>query len=302
MSILITGITGFVGKNLNEYLTEHTGADIIGLDLRQPFNAILPDTVTTVIHLAGKAHDIRKTASPDEYFVVNYELTKKLYDSFLTSNASQFIFFSSVKAAADVVVGELTETDVPNPVTAYGKSKLMAEEYITSIKLPPGKSYYILRPCMIHGPGNKGNLNLLYQLVKRGIPYPLAAFDNKRSFLSIRNLCFLLNEMITRGDLPSGIYNVADDQPLATTEVVRLLSGAGKSKGGKLLKVNPVFVKKLAQIGDVFHLPLNTERLTKLTENYVVSNKKVKQWLQKDFPLNSSEGITQTVNSFTKSN
>ena len=154
---------------------------------------------------------------------------------------------------------------------------------------------------MIHGPGNKGNLNLLYQLVKRGIPYPLAAFENRRSFLSIENLCFLLNEMITRGDLPSGIYNVADDQPLATTEVVRLLSSKNKAQGKGLLKVNPILIQKLAQIGDVLHLPLNTERLTKLTENYVVSNKKVKQWLQKDLPLTSSEGITHTVNSFTKS-
>jgi nucleoside-diphosphate-sugar epimerase len=89
------------------------------------------------------------------------------------------------------VEGVLTEEVEPKPLTHYGKSKLMAEEYILSQPLSVGKSYYILRPCMIHGPGNKGNLNLLYQIVQKGIPYPLAAFENKRSFLSIENLCFI---------------------------------------------------------------------------------------------------------------
>ena len=101
---------------------------------------------------------------------------------------------SSVKAAADEINGELTEEIIPKPSTHYGKSKLLAEEYILSKVLPPGKRVYIIRPCMIHGPGNKGNLNLLYQLVRKNVPWPLASFDNKRSFCSIENLCFVIKE------------------------------------------------------------------------------------------------------------
>src|SRR5690606_9961467 len=105
-------------------------------------------------------------------------------------------YFSSVKAVADTVEGVLQEDVVGKPLTPYGKSKLEAEQYLLSQVLPEGKRAFIIRPCMIHGPGNKGNLNLLYKVVEKDVPWPLAAFRNQRSFLSIDNLCFLLERMI----------------------------------------------------------------------------------------------------------
>src|SRR5690625_6395669 len=75
---------------------------------------------------------------------------------------------------------------------------------------------------MIHGPGNKGNLNLLYQLVKSGIPYPVKAFNNKRSFVSIENLCFIIRELI-EGEVEQGLYHVADDEPTYTHDLVKLI-------------------------------------------------------------------------------
>jgi nucleoside-diphosphate-sugar epimerase len=77
---------------------------------------------------------------------------------------------------------------------------------------------------MIHGPGNKGNLNLLYKLVSKNIPWTLGAFENKRSFCVIDNLMFLFKELIEREDIPSGIYNVADDEPLSTKDLIRLIA------------------------------------------------------------------------------
>ncbi len=85
----------------------------------------------------------------------------------MQSKAKKFIFFSTVKAVADSVEGILNEETTPNPKTAYGKSKLAAEQYINRQPIPDDKLVYILRPCMIHGPGNKGNLNLLYSIVKK---------------------------------------------------------------------------------------------------------------------------------------
>ena len=196
--IAITGATGFVGKNLLKDLNDVEHRSIMRADLAALDHNLFKN-VETIIHLAGKAHDLKKTSNPQEYYQVNFELTKKLYNAFLQSDAKKFIFVSSVKAVADSVNGILTENAAPNPKTDYGKSKLMAEQYIQSQLLPEGKSFYILRPCMIHGPGNKGNLNLLHQLVKKGIPYPLAGFENKRSFLSVENLCFIIKEFIENG-------------------------------------------------------------------------------------------------------
>lgn len=300
MNIVIIGSSGFVGKNLSDYLKNDIKIKHIN---RNDIQFVVPsvfDQNEAIIHLAGKAHDLKKTSDPNDYYQINYELTKKMYDVFLTSSAKKFIFVSSVKAASDKVVGTLFESIDPDPQTPYGRSKLMAEEYISKQPLPAGKSYYILRPCMIHGPGNKGNLNLLYKFVKKGIPYPLAGFNNKRSFLSIKNLCFVIQELVKRDDILAGIYNVADDEPLSTNEVVSILSYSLNVKP-KLWQIAPGIIKTIAKVGDLLHLPLTTERLNKLTESYVVSNKKIKKALNMELPLSSVKGLELTAVSFNGS-
>lgn len=258
----------------------------------------IPSDINAVIHLAGLAHDTKNTQDNSAYDKVNYELTKYLYDWYLRSSATSFIYTSSVKAIADSVAGILTEESIARPITPYGISKLRAEEYIEQLSLGiTNKSYYLLRPCMVHGPGNKGNLNLLYQFVNKGIPYPLGAFDNKRSFLSVENFCFVCKELLTRG-VPSGAYNIADDVSLSTTDLVRLI---GKISGKRSVVWNAPqgLVNILAKIGDALKLPLTTERLQKLTENYVVSNNKIKKALQiQSFPVTAQEGIAKTIESF----
>ena len=224
-------------------------------------------------------------------------MTQKIYDWFLQSSAGKFIFFSSVKAAADFVPGDiLTEDIVPNPVGPYGESKIKAEEYILSHPAT-GKQVYILRPCMIHGPGNKGNLNLLYGVVKKGIPWPLGAFENRRCFTSIGNLCFAIEGLLTK-DVASGIYNMGDDESLSTNELIAVICSA-LGKRAHIWHLPKGLMNGMAKVGDVLHLPLNSERLTKLTENYVVSNAKIKRALGVDrMPIRAEEGLTQTVKSF----
>ena len=293
--LTITGASGFVGKNLLTYLSNYSIDSLSRNDLNVVSNDIFGDS-TAIVHLAGKAHDLKKTSHPDEYYQVNFDLTKKLYNEFLKSDAKKFIFISSVKAVADIVGDVLTEDTVPNPQTHYGKSKLMAEEYIKSLPLPEGKSYYILRPCMIHGPGNKGNLNLLYQFVKKGVPYPLAAFKNKRSFLSVENLCFVIKFLLEE-NIQSGTYNVADDEPLSTNEVVSVIASC-LNKKVKLWNVNPSLIILLAKLGDYLKLPLNTDRLNKLTQSYIVSNNKLKKTLNFSLPTTSRHGLNVTITSF----
>ena len=304
-NILITGVTGFAGSNLLPYL-QNAGYVALGVSRNPSENEISYLTLSpevwnnanAMVHLAGKAHDLKKTSNDREYFEVNYELTKKLYDQFLASDTPQFIYISSVKAVADEVKGILTEEVIPNPFTAYGKSKQMAEAYMLA-NLPANKKVYILRPCMIHGPGNKGNLNLLYSLVSKGFPWPLGAFENKRSFLSIENMCFVIKELLTQQNIPSGIYNVADDTPLSTNELIQLIA-VSQNKQASIFYISKGFITRMAKLGDRLRLPLNTERLQKLTESYVVSNDKIVEAMGKSLPVSSSVGLLKTFGSFRK--
>ena len=290
-NILISGATGFVGSNLVKFLN----AEYTIIRCRKDSPLVINQTI--VIHLAGKAHDLRKTFNPNEYYQANTVLTQKVFDAFLASDAKVFITLSSVKAVADQVQGELTEENIPIPITHYGKSKLLAEEYILSKEIPEGKRVYILRPCMIHGPGNKGNLNLLYKLVSSGVTWPLGEFENRRSFCSIDNLMFIFKELIEREDIPSGIYNVADDAPLSTNEVISILA-ASQNRKTRIWNISKKLIEHAARIGNVFKLPLNEERLQKLTESYVVSNKKLISAIGKPLPFSSREGLLKTFQSF----
>jgi nucleoside-diphosphate-sugar epimerase len=313
MNILITGINGFVGTNFTKsWGIQHV---IYGLDIHQSEIAGVVQTygwqdlkeipqVDVIIHLAGIAQDVDNNISAKTFFAVNTELTEKIFEFFLKSNASKFIFFSSVKAVTDSVKGyPLTEMIKPRPKTLYGLSKLRAEEYVfnrylTTRSLYKNKSVYILRPCMIYGPGNKGNLNLLYQVVSKGIPWPLGAFDNRRSFCSIDNIAFVVEQLIVRDDIPSGIYQVCDDEALSTNELIGLIN---ESLGKKTLiwKLPKAFMTAVAGVCGTLHLPLDKERLRKLTENYVVSNRKIKSALGiEKMPVSAREGIRKTLESF----
>jgi len=150
---------------------------------------------------------------------------------------------------------------------------------------------------MIHGPGNKGNLNLLYGVVKKGIPWPLGAFENRRTFTSVNNLCFVVEGLLTKA-VPSGIYHMADDEALSTNELIGIICEA-MGKKAHIWKINRFFMEHCAQIGDVLHLPLNTDRLSKLTENYVVSNAKIKNALGiSQMPVRTWDGLRKTILSF----
>lgn len=295
MKTIITGASGFVGQNLSKYLEENN-SEVVKLSFRNP-GWKLDASADAIIHLAGKAHDTKNTSEESEYFKINTDLTKKIFDEFLNSEIKDFLFFSSVKATADTLEGILDENHPSSPQTPYGRSKWEAEKYLLSKNLPSGKRLFIIRPCMIHGPGNKGNLNLLYKVVEKGIPWPLASFENRRSFLSIDNLNYLVDKIIN-SDIPSGIYNFADDKAISTNELVTIIAKTS-GKRGKLWHISAGLISGVAKLGDKIKLPLNTERLKKLTENYVVSNQKIKTALKIDsLPITAEEGMKKTIESF----
>jgi nucleoside-diphosphate-sugar epimerase len=174
--------------------------------------------------------------------------------------------------------------------TPYAQSKREAEKWLN------GRAV-VLEPAMIHGPGNKGNLNLLFAVVKHGLPWPLAAFENKRSFTSIGNACAVVEELC-KGKVPNGIYPLCDDESVSTNRLIELIAEA-TGKKARLWRLPKCLMRLGAKVGDVLHLPLNTERLGKLTETAVVDNSKLKTALGwRDMPVRAEEGLRETLRSF----
>lgn len=316
MRILITGIHGFVGSNLVESLKkDHV---IYGLDIVFPnkdgvaytfdwddLDSSRVPTVDAIIHLAGKAHDTKNQAASEVYFKVNRDLTIKIFDYFCEHpSIKKFVFFSTAKAAADKVDGVLTEDIVPSPIGPYGESKIAAEQYILKCMSNHPEQFqergvYIFRPCMIHGPGNKGNLNLLYNVVSKGLPWPLGAFENRRTFTSVENICFAVNGVLMN-NIASGIYNMGDDEALSTNElIVDICKSIGKKPHIWRLPIG--LMTGIAKVGGWLHLPLDSERLRKLTENYISSNEKIKKALGVErMPVDAHDGLRVTLESFKK--
>lgn len=306
-NVLITGVTGFLGQAIVSAYHARPDVKLFGhsrdvVKARAIFanlririvddapGSILRDLkIDTVIHLAGIAHDLSNRYVSEDYFVVNDRATCSLYDSFLTSPAARFIFLSSIKAAVDIASSPVEEDVVPAPVSPYGQSKLNAEQYIQQHS-SEGKKFYILRPCMIHGPGNKGNLNLLYKYVRSGLPFPLGAFENQRSFLSVDNLTFTILELIG-GTVPSGVYHLADDGSMSTADLYRLISRTTR-KSPTVLNIPRPLVKA------GFQLLMKKKMLDKLTEDMLVSNAKIKKYLSRPLPTNLEDGLIKTIQSF----
>ena len=328
MTILISGAYGFVGSNLSRFLVER-GHRCFALDLASgeppqrevppqregsperdgsperegprlsrpasgPYAAFwtwddlaqIPwNEIDAVVHLAGKAHDLKKVSDPESYFTVNVGLTEKLWAA-CGGKVGRFVYFSSIK----VVDGD----------TPYARSKAAAEAFLKGVA--GGRTEIrVLRPCMIHGPGNKGNLNLLVQVVRKGIPWPLAAWENRRSFTSVANACAVVEALCgaARAErAPYQVFALCDDEAVSTNRLIALIAEA-MGKKARLWRLPKGLMRFVARVGDVLHLPLNTERLGKLVEDNVVDNAPLLRALGwESMPVRAEDGLRSTLKSF----
>lgn len=298
--ILLLGSSGFIGKQFQKTF----GNDIFPMGVREEkWGDFIPRDINVFINLVGKAHDHKGTATESDYYYANFELVKKIYEEFIKSNAELFIHLSSLAALEEFESKKpLTEEDSANPQSFYGKSKRAAEEWLLQQDLPQNKKIIILRPPMVHGVGDKGNLGLLYKFVSKGIPYPLSAFTNNRSFISIDNLSFFVKQIISNySTLENGIYHVSDDSAISTDKIIQII-GSVENKKVKNIALPIFIVKSIARFGDfISFFPLNTKRLKKMTSSLTVSNQKIKSALGiEKLPLTAEQGLEITIKSFKK--
>ncbi len=265
--ILVTGATGFVGRHLCHHFIE-LGYDVRGT-YRRPSPAldeladvewtriadIGPDTewmealagVQYVVHLAALAHQVGKKGMGrlDEFMRVNAAGTRRLAEqSQEAGTVRRIVYMSSIGAVRSLSDQRITAATPCQPDTDYGKSKLAGELAIQET-LRDKPDWCVLRPTLVYGPGNPGNMARLLKLVQTGLPLPLASIDNRRSFIFVGNLVDAITTMLMHPSASRKTFLVSDGQDVSTPGLIRILA----DQAGLRVRLVPLPVGVLRLIG-----------------------------------------------------
>jgi nucleoside-diphosphate-sugar epimerase len=237
MKILVTGASGFVGRELCIYLGL-LGYDVIPVSRRTidikdavllKFGSdaewsLLLEKCDYVIHLAGRAHIITENQSdPLKIFrAVNVVNTKNLARLSARYGIQRFIFISSIKVNGEFTQPEkyFTADDIPSPKDPYGISKWEAEKALQQIASETGLEVVIIRPPLVYGPNAKGNFASMVKWLRRGVPLPFGNINNQRSLVSLENLCDLILQCTVHPAAAGQTFMVSDNDDLSTTELL----------------------------------------------------------------------------------
>lgn len=242
MRIAVTGANGFVGQALCPFLEKHLYAQIIGLT-RKPvhsannalnFSASDQDLVASLrgvdclIHLAARAHTHHSSAADFERD--NVALTDRIANLCVAAKIPRVIYLSSIKVHGNSTSGRIpySADEPPTPQDSYGQSKLDCENLLRQQLTNTETQWVIIRPPLIYGDNNKGNLRALETLIAKGIPLPFGTINNRRDLISIENLCSLIAACITHPNAASKIFLASDGIARNTKEIVQLLSARNK--------------------------------------------------------------------------
>jgi nucleoside-diphosphate-sugar epimerase len=284
MKLGVTGFTGFVGKRLMEYNEQKFTLCLINIK-EKDISDISLKGIDTIIHLAGKAHQMQPIEEKI-YFDVNYELTRKLALRARDEEVKQFIYISSTKVYGDEVEQVLDEQSPCNPIDPYGASKLKAEQFLLTLH-SPDFIISIIRPPLIYGPGVKGNMIKLLQLASKKYPLPLGNINNARSMVFVDNLIELINTVaLTRR---AGIFIAGDIQPISTSSLVRFMRTNLKNNS-RLISI-PGFLRKAIKL-------LKPALYLRLFGSFVVDNSNTNRRLEFTPPYTTEYGIQRMTKWF----
>jgi len=262
--ILITGVSGFIGAALKNYL-QAQGHSVYGtsrkylndkavyqvpsIGAETQWSEILKG-IDVVIHLAARAHIVKRESEELEilYEQVNYHGTKRLAEECVNNNVRRFIYLSSIGVngpATDSI--PFTEESIPEPVGAYAISKNMAEQALNDIADNSQIEIAIIRPPLVYGPGAKGNFHTLLELVQRGIPIPVKGVHNQRSMIALTNLVDIISRLSTSESIKNRLYVVSDGRDLSTDEIISMIARSMRKKP-RLIKIPRIVITTLLSL------------------------------------------------------
>jgi len=216
------------------------------------------------------------------FFDVNYEGTKNLCKALEKSYLPKAFVFISTVAVYGLEAGKnITEEYPLNGDTPYALSKIQAEQFLTEWCSKNNVVLSIIRPSLIAGPNPPGNLGAMIKGIKTGRYLSIAGGKARKSVLMVHDIARLLPALIEKG----GVYNVCDDSQPTFRELEELIA---KQSGKKLSQSIPYWLAKpMALVGDLLgqKAPINSLKLSKITESLTFSNEKAKRELNWQ-PLN----------------
>ena len=242
----------------------------------EKFEDINFDGIDIVLHCAALVHQ-KVEHSYEKYHEINVDYPIKLAKLAKQNGVKQFIFISTIAVYGEDIQ-KLDENTTSNPITPYGKSKLEAENQLLELN-DDNFVVSIIRPPMIYGKNAPGNIDSLVKLVKKLPVIPLGKIDNKRSFISIENLCYIIDEIITQKQ--NGIFLASDDEPLSTSKLIELIA-KNLDKRIYLIKI-PFFESLLKLVKPSFH--------KRLYGSLEVDNTLTKEKLNLSNPYSVEDGI-----------
>lgn len=219
--LLITGAHSFIGNTVLNRLKDDPDIQAVAVSVRDgAWKNMDFSGYDSILHCAGIAHVSPDPSLEKQYHEINFRLTADLAAKAKAEGVKQFVFLSSMIVfgpAAPAGVRKVIDADtLPAPETAYGQSKLDAENALHGLEDETFR-VSIIRPPMVYGDGCKGNYNTLVKLAKK-LPF-FPEFENHRSMIYVENLAELIRLIVKNGD--SGMFHPQDASSRSVTEIVR---------------------------------------------------------------------------------